>query len=375
MNLINETIKALTESDADTVTEYTITFNDGELYDEYEGEFISEDKSEADDLFNEIKEDGKLNQVSQYYAKTWEIDEDGDYEEGDTEVYYTDGDSLEESNKLKTESIEDEDETDEVVYDSEDPIENMWTAVCVGDNEYIKKAYDSEEIKPGTRIVLFGEPVSFIMGALRNRNWETVELLKSYGETILKAEIDEYKHIMAEKVYEDDITKTAKEESVTTNTKECSTCITESKTLATTPDKGSIMKITSSDFTEEMKQKYPNADYALISDKQAPNGDLYTMLYDNTNRQIGIYTFNYDIPQDLKDLKESILNITDNIIDMINEKGQLTSEELNQYIKQESSTIPNRKYIEGGLRTHIINNLLRTSNIKYDTRQQIFYTK
>ena len=163
MNLINETIKALTESDADTVTEYTITFNDGELYDEYEGEFISEDKSEADDLFNEIKEDGKLNQVFQYYAKTWEIDEDGDYGEGDTEVYYTDGDSLEESNKLKTESIEDEDETDEVVYDSEDPIENMWTAVCVGDNEYIKKAYDSGEIKPGTRIVLFGEPLSLVI--------------------------------------------------------------------------------------------------------------------------------------------------------------------------------------------------------------------
>lgn len=548
MNLINETIKALTESDVDTVTEYTITFNDGELYNNYDGEFISEDKSEADDLFNEIKENGQLNQVSQYYAKTWEIDEDGNYTEGDVEVYYTEGDSLEESNKLteklvaydiqwetdyeedkdnlpteieipdniteesditeylsdvtgylhngyklKTESIEDEvqesndiktislseakqrckeaqdllqkelpeynwlviidglqiivsdlntksdfrytkrsawgkvqskveeilsqvfntkmtldfydsdvwskhkaivrgveiivdkvqeditdkdeEEADQVVYDSEDPIENMWTAVCVGDNEYIRKAYDSEEIKPGTRIVLFGEPVSFIMGALRNKNWETVELLKSYGETILKAEVDEYKRIMAEKVYEDDITRTAKDESVTTNTKECSTCITESKTLATTPDKGSIMKITSSDFTEEMKQKYPNADYALVSDKQAPNGDLYTMLYDNTNKQIGIYTFNYEIPQELKDLKESILNITNNIIDMINEKGQLTSEELNQYIKQVSSTIPNRKYIEGGLRTHIINNLLKTSNIKYDTRQQIFYIK
>lgn len=562
MNLINETIKALTESDADTVTEYTITFNDGELYDEYDGEFISEDKSETDDLFNEIKENGQINQVFQYYAKTWEMDEDGNYLEGDTEVYYTEGDPLEESNKLteklvaydiqwetdyeedkdnlpteieipdniteesditeylsnvtgylhngyklKTESIEDgvqesndiktislsearqrckeaqdllqkelpeydwlviiaalqiivsdlntksdfrytkkrawgkaqskveeifsqvfntkitldfydsdvwskhkaivrgveiivdkvqeditdktfhyiakcklegldkDEEADKVVYDSEDPIENMWTAVCVGDNEYIKKAYDSEEIKPGTRIVLFGEPVSFIMGALRNKNWETVELLKSYGETILKAEVDEYKRIMAEKVYEDDITRTAKDESITTDIKECSTCITESKTLATTPDKGSIMKITSSDFTEEMKQKYPNAAYALVSDKQAPNGDLYTMLYDNTDKQIGIYTFEYDIPQELKDLKESILNITDNIIDMINEKSQITSEELNQYIKQVSSTIPNRKYIEGGLRTHIINNLLKTSNIKYDTRQQIFYTK
>lgn len=81
-------------------TEYTITFNDGELYNEYSGEFTSEDKDEADELFNKIKSDGKLDQVNQYYAKTW-IDNDGDFIEGDVDVYYTEGDILEESTELK----------------------------------------------------------------------------------------------------------------------------------------------------------------------------------------------------------------------------------------------------------------------------------
>ena len=80
----------------DSVTEYTITFSDGELYDEYDGEFISEDKDEADELFDSIKAENKLDQVEQYYAKTW-IWEGSDYSEDDVKVYYTKGDSINES--------------------------------------------------------------------------------------------------------------------------------------------------------------------------------------------------------------------------------------------------------------------------------------
>ena len=85
---------------ADSVTEYTITFSDGELYDEYGGEFISEDKDEADELFDSIKAENKLDQVEQYYAKTW-IWEGSDYSEDDVKVYYTKGDYINESCKQK----------------------------------------------------------------------------------------------------------------------------------------------------------------------------------------------------------------------------------------------------------------------------------
>jgi len=52
------------------VVEYIISFEPGELYDEYGGEFITDDKGEADDLFDDLKEEHKLDQVSQYIEKT-----------------------------------------------------------------------------------------------------------------------------------------------------------------------------------------------------------------------------------------------------------------------------------------------------------------
>lgn len=80
----------------DRVTEYVITFNDGELYDEYGGEFITEDKEEADEMFNEIRQRGDIDQVSQYYKKDWvKLDTYDDYVEDDVDVYYTQGDNLE----------------------------------------------------------------------------------------------------------------------------------------------------------------------------------------------------------------------------------------------------------------------------------------
>ena len=74
-----------------SVTEYIISFMDGELYDEYDGEFITEDKAEADALFDELKAQHKLNQVDQYIAKTW-VWNMSDYDEDTVEVYFNNGD-------------------------------------------------------------------------------------------------------------------------------------------------------------------------------------------------------------------------------------------------------------------------------------------
>ena len=65
------------------VIEYNIIFKENtELYEEYDGEFISEDKEETDEIFNENKE-----QVEQYFSKEWIFD-GTDYEEGNVEILY-----------------------------------------------------------------------------------------------------------------------------------------------------------------------------------------------------------------------------------------------------------------------------------------------
>lgn len=94
-----------------------------------------------------------------------------------------------------------------------DIVEAMWTAVCNDDRNFVKNAYNKDLIKPNTRYESGNGKHSFIMGALRNRNYEMVDLLKSFGERILKVEVDEYKNEMAKRTYEDEITKTAMEES------------------------------------------------------------------------------------------------------------------------------------------------------------------
>ena len=96
------------------VEEYIISFEPGELYDQYHGEFITEDKDEADDLFEDIKEEHKLDQVSQYERKVWEWDRvNEEYYETDVEVYFNAGDELEyydESKKVvKKQHITEED--------------------------------------------------------------------------------------------------------------------------------------------------------------------------------------------------------------------------------------------------------------------------
>lgn len=100
----------------------------------------------------------------------------------------------------------------ETLTEDEDSLEAMWSAVCSGDADTIKSMYDSGVIQPNTRYERFGHNNSFIMGALRNGDFDTAELLKNYGETILKAELDEYKSIMAKRNYEDETTKSALDE-------------------------------------------------------------------------------------------------------------------------------------------------------------------
>ena len=100
----------------------------------------------------------------------------------------------------------------ETLTEDEDTLEAMWTAVCNGDADTIKSMYDNGVIQPNTRYERFGHNNSFIMGALRNGDFDTAELLKNYGETILKAELDEYKSIMAKRNYEDETTKSALDE-------------------------------------------------------------------------------------------------------------------------------------------------------------------
>ena len=79
--------------------EYVISFNDynnGELYKQYRGEVISEDKDYTDEIFEELRQAHKLEGVDQYYKKTWEWDPiNEDWYETDVEVYFNAGDELE----------------------------------------------------------------------------------------------------------------------------------------------------------------------------------------------------------------------------------------------------------------------------------------
>ena len=83
------------EYDEERITEYTIIFKeDTELYKQYNGEFISENKWETDEIFENYKE-----QVERYFSKDWvriitlateedDFDDYGDWEEDWVEVFY-----------------------------------------------------------------------------------------------------------------------------------------------------------------------------------------------------------------------------------------------------------------------------------------------
>lgn len=72
------------------IVEYTLIFKeDTELYKAYDGEFISEDRADTDDLFEKFQE-----QVEQYYEKTWvrytSRNEDSDWYETEVNIIYED---------------------------------------------------------------------------------------------------------------------------------------------------------------------------------------------------------------------------------------------------------------------------------------------
>lgn len=96
----------------------------------------------------------------------------------------------------------------------EEIYDDLWAASCTGDNDRLRQIFSGSYTKPNAfRYGRFGRKHSLIMGALRNRNFDTVDLLKSFGEKILKSEVDEYKDIMAQRTYEDELTKSALDES------------------------------------------------------------------------------------------------------------------------------------------------------------------
>jgi hypothetical protein len=58
----------------------------------------------------------------------------------------------------------------------------------------IKKYFEKPSTEKNKRYNRFGSDHSLIMGAVRNNNWEMVDLLKSYGETITANEEAEFEH-------------------------------------------------------------------------------------------------------------------------------------------------------------------------------------
>lgn len=94
-------------------------------------------------------------------------------------------------------------EVDKIKYGN-DEIENLWTAVCSNDIEFMKNYYASGGI-PNKRY----NNNSFIMRALRNGNYNMVELLKQNNETLIAGEIDEYKKLMVVHNYKDELTETS----------------------------------------------------------------------------------------------------------------------------------------------------------------------
>ena len=67
------------------VTEYILIFKDNtDMYKTYDGEFISEDSDDTDELFEQFQE-----QVKQYIEKTWvRNNDDEDWYETDVNILY-----------------------------------------------------------------------------------------------------------------------------------------------------------------------------------------------------------------------------------------------------------------------------------------------
>lgn len=70
----------------ESVTEYILIFKDNtEMSKAYNGEFISENRNDTDELFEQFQE-----QIEQYYEKTWvRNNEDEDWKEDYVDIIYS----------------------------------------------------------------------------------------------------------------------------------------------------------------------------------------------------------------------------------------------------------------------------------------------
>lgn len=168
---------------------------------------------EADTLYDLLPQEGKdlmqtMANSTTYNAYKKRLDKLEDY----IYNYLNNNKSLFESKEV----IDEAEENTEIDWDKprygDDILDNMWTAVCSNDLNYVKNAFNKDMIKPNTRYQTGTGKHSLIMGALRNNNFEMVDLLKSFGEKIQKSELEEYKKIMSSREYEDDLTKSSIEE-------------------------------------------------------------------------------------------------------------------------------------------------------------------
>ena len=71
----------------------------------------------------------------------------------------------------------------------------MWSAACSNYIGEIKRYFEGGA-QPNRRWEAFGSEHSLIMGALRNGNLEAVKVLKSFGETIMDSEREEYNDLL-----------------------------------------------------------------------------------------------------------------------------------------------------------------------------------
>lgn len=122
----------------ESIYEYVITFKDNtDLYKKYDGEFITENKQEADELFDSIKVSNKLDQVEQYYCKEWISEGNGNFEnaeEGDVDVFFT-SEYIDESKEVKP--ISKLTEAEKIIFTSEPDMQDVYDDLVA-----------SEEINP-----------------------------------------------------------------------------------------------------------------------------------------------------------------------------------------------------------------------------------
>lgn len=73
-------------------------------------------------------------------------------------------------------------------------IQELWAAACSGDNDTLFDYY-AEGGEPNRRYTKFNRERSLISGAYRNGQTETVDLLLTYGETVMEHERQELREV------------------------------------------------------------------------------------------------------------------------------------------------------------------------------------